>query len=114
MVELTFDEAYATESGDYFQLHFGNDDSSTSDSQLYFLIQRSFEDDKDTSYYIETNAEEMINHYDITQATLSKNYLYLNTTNSKYTEFKIVFKSTQRSFNQVERIFRVMFKGIPS
>lgn len=115
MIALKFKAAEATESGDYYQLHFGEVSESYIEGTPYFLIQRSFEDEDDEDYfYIETNDDNLIGHTKIIKATLMPGSLYMKTKMHSLKEILIQFETSPSTYPELERVFKIMFEGIPA
>ena len=115
MINLKFKGTEATESGDYYQLYFGEIGESDIEGTPYFLIQRSFEDeDDDDLFYIETNDDRWIGHTKILKASLTPGSLYLKTKLHPRQEIVIQFETSPSTYSEVERIFGIMFEGIPA
>jgi len=115
MIELKFKTAEATESGDYYQLHFGEVGESDIEGAPYFLIQRSLDDeDDDDLFYIETHGDNMIGHTKILKATLTPGSLYLQTKMHSWGEILILFETIPSTYSMLEKVFKTMFEGIPA
>ena len=114
MIKLKYNGTEATESGDYYQLHFGETDESVVEGKPYFIIQRSFEDDDDDLFYIETNDERSIGHAKIIKATLTPNSLYLKTKLHIWREILIQFETNPSAYSELEKVFKIMFEDVPA
>ena len=115
MIKLLFKGIEATESGDFYQLHFRNTGESDVDGSPYFIIQRSFDgEDDDDLFYIETNNDSSIGHALIVKATLSPSSLYLKTKRHPWREILIQFETSPSKYSKLEKVFKIMFEGIPA
>ena len=115
MIKLKFKGTEATESGDYYQIHFGEIGDSDLDGTPYFLIQRGFEDDdNDDIFYIETNDDSLIGHTKIIKAFLMPGSLYLKTKTHSWQEILIEFETCPLTYSKLEKVFKIMFEGIPA
>ena len=113
MMKLKYNGAEATESGDYYQLHFGEAGESAVEGTPYSLIQRDFEDDSDL-FYIETNDDSSIGHAKILQATLAPGSLYLKTKMHPWREILIEFETSPLGYSELENVFKIMFEDVPA
>ena len=118
MIKLKFKRAVATESGDYYQIHFGEIGESDVEGTPYFLIHRSFdvedEDEDDDPFNIETNDDSSIGHAKIIRANLTPCSLYLKTKMHPWPEILIQFETTPSTYSKLEKVFKIMFEGIPT
>jgi hypothetical protein len=115
MKKMHVESVSANQSGDYFQVYFGNDGTHDKDDN-YFLIQWGieFDDEIDEPRYIESNDESYIGHVRVKKATLSRNNFYIQVVKGKETkEIKITFPDQDKNeFREVERILEVIIPNI--
>ena len=116
MKKIYVKKVSATQSGDYFQVHFDNDDETYHKDNIYFLIQWGieFDDEDDVPCYIECNDESYIGHVRVTKATLSRNYFYLQVMEGKESkEIEIIFPDQdKKEFCEAERILKIIVPNI--
>jgi len=105
----------ANQSGDYFQVYFGNGGTHDKDDN-YFLIQWGieFDDEDDEPRYIESNDEAYIGHVRVKKATLSRNNFYIQAMKGRETkEIEITFPDQdKKEFLETERILKVIIPNI--
>ncbi len=109
MKKIPVKSVSASQSGDYFQVCFGNDET-------YFLIQWGieFDDEDDEPRYIESNDKSYIGHVRVKKATLSHNNFYIQIMKGKETkEIEIIFPDQDKNeFLEIERILKVIIPNI--
>jgi len=109
MKKIRVESVSANQSGDYFQVCFGHDET-------YFLIQWGieFDDEDDEQRYIESNDESYVGHVRVKKATLSHNNFYIQVMKGKETkEIEITFPDQDKNaFLEVERILEVIIPNV--
>lgn len=127
MKKLTVKNVSADQSGDYFQVHFGNDepedmddfdvDKILNDTSDYFLIQwdTEFDDDEDEPpRYIESRDEAYIGHVTVVHGSLKRNSFYLKFEHERKTmEIEITFPAQNKEvFEEMKRILKIIIPGL--
>jgi hypothetical protein len=109
MKKIIVESVSANQSGDYFQVCFGQDET-------YFLIQWGIEvdDEDDEQRYIESNDESYVGQVKVKKATLSHNSFYIQVIKGKETkEIQITFPDQDKNaFHEVERILEVIIPNV--
>ena len=83
------------------------------DNGPYLLLQRAFleEDNRDTaSCYVETNEENLIGHYPIFHADLSRNRLTLVLPSPTNETIEVNFQITDQKFRELRRILNIVLQ----
>jgi hypothetical protein len=103
---VRFDEAHATESGDYYQVLF----ERGGERGEYLLIQRQFEFPDGGCCYIETHDMSPSGHFRIVRATLSPHCLVLGCANGL--EVEATFNAKREEYRDVLRILKIMLPNL--
>ena len=127
MKKLTVKNVSADQSGDYFQVHFDNDepgdtedfdiDKILNDTSDYFLIQwdLEFDDDEDEPpRYVESNDEAYIGHVTVINGSLKRNSFHLKVLHGRKTrEIEITFpEQNKEAFEEAERILKIIIPNL--
>ena len=108
-MKIRLDHVSATESGDYFQVHF---EAERDGDGAYVLIQRQFEDPDGGVCYLETHDENYIGHFKVARASLARNRFRLELRRGRAAELEVTFKATDRVYDEVARVMRIMIPGL--
>jgi hypothetical protein len=119
MKKIHIESVSATQSGDYFQVDFDNDDDKEEilADDTYFLIQCGFEfedNENEAKPYIECNDSSYIGHFKIKEAVLSRNRFFIKFIKGNETKaLEIDFPDQDiQSFAEVKRILKVIIPEI--
>lgn len=108
-MKIRLDHVSASESGDYYQVLFEAEEDGDG---AYVLIQRQFEDPDGGLCYVEAHDEAYIGHFKVVRAALDRNRFCLELPRREAAEVEVTFKATDRNYNDVVRIMRIMIPCI--
>lgn len=126
MKKLFVNNVSADQSGDYFQVHFDNDepgdiddfdvDKILNDTSDYFLIQwgLEYDDEEDPPRYIESNDDAYRGHVTVLKGILADNSFYLKVRHEKKTkEIEITFPGQNKeAIKEMERILKIIVPNL--
>ena len=104
-MKIQLKNASASESGDYFQVLFEEEEDGEG---AYLLIQRQLEDPDSSLRYFEAHDEDDIAHFRVVRATLGRHRLHLRLARREAAELEVTFKVTDKDYHEVERVMRIM------
>ena len=105
-MEMCLNHVSATESGDYFQVLFEEEEDS---DKAYFLIQRQFEFSDGGRFYIESHDTKLRGHFRIKRAELRRNRFSLELLSKAGGKLQIKFDTDEDKFEEAKRVLKIMF-----
>lgn len=127
MKKIAVKNVSADQSGDYFQVHFDNDEESgdsddfdidkvLNDTSDYFLIQwgLEYDDEVDPRRYIESRDDAYWGHVTVISGVLKVDSFYLKFRDRKKTkEIEITFPGqNEEDFRETQRILKIMIPNL--
>lgn len=126
MKQLFVKNVSADQAGDYFQVHFDNDEGSSdlefdvnrilNDTSDYFLIQwgLEYDDEEEPLRYIESNDDAYCGHVTVLKGSLTDNSAYLKVRfEEKTQEIELSFPALNgEAFKEMERILKIIVPNL--
>jgi len=118
VMDITVKYVSASDDGDYFGLSFDNKEPDEDGQDYepfgpYLIVQRQFEDGADRICYVETHDEDYCGHFKVRLITFSDTRFAVELVHRCKKLISVSYDLSNRDFEAVERIVKVIFGDLP-
>jgi hypothetical protein len=107
-MKIELNHVSVSEDGDErFQVRFGSEPDS-SETGMYVVIQRDFEEPDDGRCYIETHDDAYVGHFRVVEAEVGKRRVRMRLARKQADELEVTFEASDADYRELVRVLRIM------